>query len=337
MSITTPDRLALVVEASRAPSAHNTQPARWRFEEPDRLVLLEALGARLPAADPESRDARIGLGAALEGMALALSERGFGLTGLRKAHLSERDPNEPATRGTRVVATARIVPLDERDPLAERVLSRRTFRGQFTRGPGDTDALKTFAADRPDVIVVESPTHVRELARLHDRASARFFRRRGYAPELCAWLRLSRSHPRWSQDGLSAECLSLSWAEAVAARLVMRPSVLHLLTALRLVGFVLSEAAVTRSAAALVVLTAQDRDAFDAGRLLYRRWLELDAAGWSACPMSALVDDEDAAQRVREVCGLPADATLVSVLRVGRTPDALPPKSARLPPERLLV
>ena len=328
------DRLDLVAEAARAPSAHNTQPARWRFLEPDRIVLFEALDARLPAADPEGRDATIGLGAAWEGMALALSRRGLGLTQPRGVGGCEPDA---VPSGVRPVAEGRIVANDARDPLADRVLTRRTFRGRFTSSLADVEALKAFAADRPDVVVLESRNHIRELARIHDRASARFFRRLGYASELCEWLRLSPSHPRWDRDGLSADCLALSGGEAMAARIVMRPPVLRVLTRLGLVGLVVSEAAATRSAAVLLVLEAPNGDLFHAGRLFYRRWLELDAAGWSACPMSALVDDEEGVRAVSDFAGLPLGSPLVNVLRVGRTPNPPPATSARLSPERLIV
>jgi hypothetical protein len=328
------DRQALVAEASRAPSAHNAQPARWRFEEPDRLVLLEALGSRLSVADPAGRDARMGLGAALEGMVLALSRRGLGITDLRRL---ERPGSRPPESATEVVATARIVTRQSRDSLAERVPERRTFRGRFNGAQAEVDGLKAFVAARPDLLLIHDRPHVDELARLHDRASARFFQRGGYARELCAWLRLSPDHPRWAMDGLNAESLALSGSEAWAARMIMRPTLLRALTSARLIRLVVSEAATTRSATGVLVLTAEAHDAFEAGRLLYRRWLELDQAGWSACPMSALVDDEGAARRVRGLGGLPAGAPLASVLRVGRVGEGAAQRSPRLPPEELLL
>jgi hypothetical protein len=138
-------------------------------------------------------------------------------------------------------------------------------------------------------------------------------------------------------DGLDAESLALSGAEAWAARMIMRPTLLRALTSARLIRLVVSEAAKTRSATGVLVLTAEADDAFESGRLMYRRWLELDQAGWSACPMSALVDDEAAARRIREVGGLAAGTPLVSVLRVGRTGEGAARRSPRLPPEELLL
>src|SRR5207244_2728697 len=43
-------QLQLVREASRAPSAHNTQPARWRLSPDSAVVLFEEVSRRLPVA-----------------------------------------------------------------------------------------------------------------------------------------------------------------------------------------------------------------------------------------------------------------------------------------------
>lgn len=56
-------QLELVREASRAPSAHNTQPARWRFLPDGTVELREDITRRLTVGDPTGRDAGAGLGA----------------------------------------------------------------------------------------------------------------------------------------------------------------------------------------------------------------------------------------------------------------------------------
>ena len=45
------EQRAVVAEASRAPSVHNVQPARWRFVD-DSVVLFRAIDRALPVADP---------------------------------------------------------------------------------------------------------------------------------------------------------------------------------------------------------------------------------------------------------------------------------------------
>ena len=72
------EQFAIVAEASRAPSVHNVQPARWRFM-PGAVLLLEDVRRRLPDADPSGHDTLVSLGAAWEGMRIALSLRGLEL------------------------------------------------------------------------------------------------------------------------------------------------------------------------------------------------------------------------------------------------------------------
>ncbi|MDX3805186.1 MAG: nitroreductase family protein, partial [Bosea sp. (in: a-proteobacteria)] len=67
----------LLAEARLAPSAHNTQPTRWRLLGDDALLLLEDVTRRLPVADPSGHDVRLSHGAAIEGMSLALGRRGL--------------------------------------------------------------------------------------------------------------------------------------------------------------------------------------------------------------------------------------------------------------------
>ena len=87
--------LALVDEARRAPSVHNIQPARWALPEPGVLALHADPGRTLPIADPSGHDVRVSLGAAWEGMSIALSRRGFTAG---PPQLSRR-PGSPGTGG----------------------------------------------------------------------------------------------------------------------------------------------------------------------------------------------------------------------------------------------
>src|SRR5690606_31692324 len=74
-------QLRLIDEANRAPSIHNVQPALWRFGYGE--VELYGNNSRwLAVSDPTGHDDRVSLGAALEGMAIALSRLGIGLEGV---------------------------------------------------------------------------------------------------------------------------------------------------------------------------------------------------------------------------------------------------------------
>ena len=319
---------SLVREASRAPSVHNVQPARWRFEPGGDVVLFRDLDRVLPVADPSGHDVEASLGAAFEGMAIALSRIGLALG----APVPERTAE---AEGCVPVARARIERGAAEDPLAAAVLARRSYRGRFTRrGARELSSARLVEAE--DVHVIDDALDIRLSSRAHDAATWRFESRRDYHAELWSWLRLSRRDPRYDRDGLNADCLSLSVAERIAARVLLRPVVFSLLGRMRIAPHLVSEAAQVRSAIALVLFMPRRADApFGAGRRFYRLWLELTAAGLHAVPMSASADDPVARAQYDPL--VPNDRRLMNVLRVGHAPTGTVAESPRLPVAELLV
>jgi nitroreductase len=323
-------QLALVREAARAPSAHNTQPARWRFLPDGGVELREDVTRRLTVGDPTGRDAGAGLGAAIEALSLALSRRGLRL---------EPVATDVAASGPLpLAARAHIVGGATEDPLARLVSGRRSWRGRFVAA----DAAKQRAVRETlqrggDAIVLVERAEIDEVADLNDRCLWSFMREPGYRAEFHRWVRFSRSDPRWARDGLTTECLALSPLEGALASVVLRPAALGALGAVGLARPLLSELAVTRSAEAIVLFTRPHTEPpLETGRAFLRLWLELTALGLHACPMSAIADAEEGAAHVRTRWPFPDARRLVNVLRVGR-PRGVPAESPRLPAEELLV
>ena len=319
---------ALVREAARAPSVHNVQPARWRFEPGGDVVLFRALDRTLPVADPTGHDVDASLGAAFEGMTIALSRLGL----ILRAPIPE--PRAEA-EGCAPVVRARISSGGVKDPLSPYVDQRRTYRGRFTRR-GARELTAARSVERDDVHVIDDALDIRLTSRTHDAATWRFESRGAYHAELWSWLRLSRHDPRYHRDGLNADCLALSPGERMAAQVLLRPFVFSVLGRLRLARHLVSEAAQVRSAIALVLFMPKRTDAaFDVGRRFYRLWLELTAAGLYGAPMSATADDPAARSQYDAL--IPSDRRLANVLRVGHAPEGLVAESPRLPVGEMLV
>jgi hypothetical protein len=329
-------RLAEVVaEASRAPSAHNAQPARWQFLG-NEVVLLEDVRRRLPVSDPTGRDHRMSLGAAFEGLHLALTQVGLGLG---QAHLMPGRPVNGLPH-LRSVARARLKPTRRPSLLALHVGRRRTHRGRFLPAtPEHGDRLAGVLAADPYVVTLGGAPTLRALSGLGDRCTVDAFSQPGYIDELRDWLRLSPSDPRSRRDGLTAACLGLTGIECDAARLGFRPRLFALLCALGLGRLLVSEAGPTRSAAAVALLLAPEReDPFETGRRLYRLWLRVTGAGFQLCPMSSVADTPRGLAGLRELAPtLGANANVVSVLRIGVAPAACAFSSPRLPVAELMV
>lgn len=330
-------QLSLAAEAGRAPSAHNTQPARWRFTGSGDVLLFEDKGRRLPIGDPTGRDHRIGLGAAFEGMNLALSRRGFGLDAPDLKPLPNGEPADGP--GLNLMARTPLRSVPRVDPLVGNVFRRGTFRGTFR--PADDrwrDRVASLCAQLPDIVPIFDNAAIEAIAALHDRSSQEFLAQPDYLAELYRWIRFSPAHPGWARDGLTADALGLSRIERLGARLLLRPGVFAILAASPLASLLVSEAGQTRSACAILLLTARtSEDPFVTGRRFYRVWLEICGAGFSLCPMSALSDSVEGAAWLRRRCAISEDVSVVNVFRVGPAPERPAPASPRIPAEELLV
>lgn len=334
-SFTRAEQLELVRFAARAPSVHNVQPARWRFRAGGEVQLYRVLERALPVADPSGRDVRQSLGAAFEGLALALSLRGLALG--PPAFVVPGSADAPA--GLEPVATARVTSGGAADPLAGFVERRRAFRGRFEpASEAELAALRAHFADAADVCLVEGAPALAALARRHDRASHGFLARPDYGREFHRWCRYTRAHPDYGRDGLNGECLALSAPERAAASVLMRPGVFALLERIGLGRVLVSEAAPIRSAAAVLLFCPRrGLDPFEVGRRFHRLWLELTALGLHACPLSALADEESEGAALAREHGLDSGHVLVNALRVGPVRHARVPESPRLPPHECLL
>jgi nitroreductase len=315
--------------AALAPSAHNAQPARWTVARDGRVVLLEDEARFLAAGDPTRRDHLLSLGAAFEAMTVALSREGLALS----------QPLGAAECEPRATACARVIVRGARDPLLGSVEARQTHRGTFaTPSPEQERRLSDLIRTRGDVTCVRGPETLRQIATLYDASLVESLTPVPVLEELGRWMRLTPAAVAAAVDGLTAPTLGLTPLAARAAGWLLRPAPFALLRALGLAKLLVTEAAVVRSATVLLVLHAPPAASrFECGRALYRLWLELTAAGMSACPMSALLDVAGGEERVAHVAQVPSSRRPVAVLRVGPAPETPPARSPRLPADRLIV
>lgn len=316
----------IVASATASPSVHNVQPARWRIEGAD-LVLLEDTRRRLKVGDPRGNDAAISLGAAAEGAVIAAS--GLGLhTAITRLSGDDRS-------GLRPVARLVFTPGASPDRLLAVLEKRASWRGGF-RPPSAQDHAAARALAGEDRTIITDLAAIAAAAALYDRASYTIMRGDAFRAELRRWMRLNRSHPRWAHDGLNAEAMRLSRIEAIGAGAVLGP-LFAPLSALRLAPALLAEAKGFANAAALVLFhRPASEDPFESGRAFHRLWLEVDAGGLGGNVLAALADDPDASATLCRIHAIPPQRRLVSALRIGRR-DGAPFPRARLPLSDVLV
>lgn len=323
----------VVGEAKRAPSPHNTQPARWRVRG-DVIELLEEPSRRLLASDPTGRDHRIALGAAWEGTRLALGKRGLRLTEEVGAFV----PDAGVVVRGRVVRAQAPASAGKHDPLADVVGMRATWRHRFA--PIDDDALVQRVErrlGREGALLSTNKAIIDEAARTIDAAQVRLLLAPRCLEELVDWTRFTRAHPSYERDGLNLEALRLSQTGGAVARLLLRRRSFDALARAGVARWLVSEAAPTSSSSALIAITAPvDEPDLVTGGHFYRAWLIVTHAGLALCPMSALTDDEELRKRFARAFEIASDRRLVGVWRVGRVPSGMV-LSPRLPTAELIA
>ena len=329
-------RKELVASANLAPTAHNVQPTKWRFDGDGGISLLLDQTRLLPASDPENLDAGISVGTALEGTVLALSELGVGVTAIHD-HWSDGE----ACRTSNHRLAARLVPGGEveTDPLQHQVPSRYTYRGSFEPASAhELGALSNWAAERPDITLVTAEDELTALADLNDQAGLSFLRQASFRRELISWMRLRRGHPGWHRDGMHYRALAMGAVEAFGAGLFLSSPMAELADKVGLLSKLASEKAKTeRSTAIMLLHQPEAASPLTSGRALYRRWLEITELGFNAWPMSAVSDDPGTAAIIKERFPLPAGSHFFKALRLGKAPPIEAGMRARLPADQLIL
>lgn len=188
---------ALLALAARAPSLHNSQP--WRFRlRPDRIELRTDPDRRVPVADPSDRELRIGCGAALFTLRLALA--GAGIRPMVSRFPDPRDPGLVAV--VRHGGTARISAEQRRllDAVSRRHTNRRPFRDTAIPRPARF-ALRRAAFDEGAWLhLVTDRAELAELGRLAREAHARQTGDPAFTAEMSAWT----GHASGRDDGVPA-------------------------------------------------------------------------------------------------------------------------------------
>lgn len=322
-----------IVGAARlAPSVHNSQPARWRFEPEGDILILADTQRFLAAGDPGGRDALLSCGTALEGTVMALAENGFGVV------LAEEVWSEE-TQGERLRPVARLTTMQGATPLplARWADKRFTWRGRFQPVPPETaEAFAAWAEARDDVISITALQDRATLSDLNDAASLRVMRGPAFRHELLDWMRLDPAHPHYGVDGMSREAMQMGALEARGARLVLGTGLFPLLDGLGLAKALLGERDKTLSAGSILLFHRPETETPVAtSRVFYRLWLEIARLGLAAWPMAALADDPEAAARCRSLFSIPDADRLVMAFRIGVAGGAVP--RARLDVSNLIV
>ncbi|MDR2214404.1 MAG: hypothetical protein LBE59_01000, partial [Nevskiaceae bacterium] len=214
---------AIVRQAQRAPTAHNTQPALFRLNNPREIAILGDARRALSVSDPSRRDYLMGLGAVAEGVRLALAERAIAA----RIESMSNTGDAPVSGDHRCVARVLIDGACEPDPLGSQVAHRRSYRGSFAKLSAErANAARQRLDDIPGAVLVTDQLTIAALTNHYEAANLSSLRDPAFVGELWHWLRLNPHHANYDRDGLNADCMAMSGIERRLAGLVMRPAVL---------------------------------------------------------------------------------------------------------------
>ena len=303
-----------VERAVRAPSIHNTQP--WRFVIRDgRLLELWADPSRqLTVLDPSGRQLTVSCGCALFNVRVALAACGYKAVVERCPDLSQ------PTLLARIVIPSVPETWVEIGTLDSAIDDRRTNRRQFLEEPLTPATIYALAnaasAERAVLLPVTDPVQTATVDALSAEANRVQEFDPAYRAELEAW---TTDDPRRA-DGIQVSAVPYASDDTVRDDLALRRF------DYAESGWLPSSSA-SRTTTLLLIGTMGNEliDWLRTGEALQRVWLELTRAGYSASPITQIVEVRRTNYRLRDALKLFMNPALL--LRVGHAPEV--PRSAR--------
>ncbi|MBC8353016.1 MAG: hypothetical protein H8E66_13555 [Planctomycetes bacterium] len=326
----------LLDSASRAPSAHNTQPWLLSFGE-SYVDISFSEARRIPAIDPTDIDLKHALGVVLENMLLTLSRLGLqGEYEIADEWLPQRTVVSLCWRNLDGEPNRDLIQLERAIPI--RTTSRLPYRLQ----PIDEclrDQMQEMAQSRCELHVLSDQQQIDQVRKLTVQANAKQLACPPVAAELYAWLRYSPRDIRWFRDGLNADCMALKRWESRLATVLTHPKVLLAGKWFGLPKLLCSsvdqQAPPTPTLCLLTTNRSKLADRIEAGRILQRLWLTAATQQYFTHPLSAAIETPGLREQVLDAFDLSHDVAHVNLFRLGRS--ATPARSARLPVDELLT
>ncbi|MEE3853524.1 nitroreductase family protein [Gordonia sp. LSe1-13] len=306
--------------ANRAPSAHNTQPWLWRRTDSAVDLFIET-DVALRHADPDGRDATVGLGAALHHLQLALALEG------RRADIRPFPRTFDPRHIARVTFATLHAPTEDERSLAEAIGVRRTDRRGYDNRPVASDLVADLIARAAhhDVSAIRVTDEARRacLTGAAHRAAAVHAEDAAYQIELAAWSGL-----RSSDEGVPGPSVVRSAPDAE-------------LPARAFAGGASDVEASNGATGDLIVIASalDDRAAqLRAGQATSEILLAATRSGLATCPVTEPLEIAEFRDEIRETV-LDGNDFPQIILRVGRPMAGAPelPLSPRRPIEDTLV
>lgn len=318
--------------ASRAPSAHNTQP--WLLKQTSNSVELWLSDSRtLPFADSSYNDVLHGIGACMENIRLTLEHFGF----LMKYEAQDRIVfDKPLV----YIAWEKLDTLQD-SYLYRMIPIRRTSRLPYEAKAIPDNIIKELYLSCPNnlkLYITNNHKKIKKIQYLTKEATFIQFEDINISKELYGWLRFSKKDKKWYRDGLNATCLGLNKFESLTAKYLLRPSILKLLCNWNLHKIFFSNvnqhAPRTSTICLLTMQKTGVASRIQAGMVLQKIWLIAASHGLATHPLSVATDVQKTCTKIKNEFAVSETELHVNLFRIGFSKPCA--RSSRLPVEEII-
>jgi tRNA threonylcarbamoyladenosine dehydratase len=280
----------IIYSATLAPSPHNVQGWKFRFDGEKIEVLKDNTRKILKEIDPHEKEGLISIGAAMENLVIAAIEEGY------KPSIDWF----PGDINSGLVAYVRLEDGDqERHELYPLLEKRSVNRSKYKKTPVQNHILSelmSIAAEEGfELKIVTDPFKIKELANLAGEAGSIKFSHEETHRELHGLLRYTPKEAAVLRDGLHLESFFIPSPLARLAKYAMSWDFVRILNTFgynRALAY-FQETLLIKSSPAVALLVAKDDTAknyINGGRVLQRIALAATKHGVSMQPHSAVAD-----------------------------------------------
>ncbi len=285
----------IVYKASLAPSPHNVQGWKFRYDGHKLDVMADENYRIMRELDPDEKEGAIALGAAIENIVLSAAEEGFS-TNVSWLPNGNDDSVAASITFVRSIDSSSH-PFDRE---LQKYIERRTMnRSKYTGKPVPREQIKILqeiaASEGLELCVVTEREQIKNFARLAGVAGRFKFSHEPTHRELFHYLRFTSKEAATKRDGLPLEHFNIpSWI-ARFGKFGMNWPVVRMLNVLgyhRVLSF-MQETHLVNSAPAVCMLRSKDGrhiDFLQGGRVLQRLWLAATKFQLAIQPHSAVAD-----------------------------------------------
>ena len=318
-----------------APSAHNTQPWLFQFNEDDTITLIYDPKRLIPGTNPNGSFMAVGFGILQETLAIAAAPLGLDIEVSNQVKQLEADKEGPQH-----FAILKLIPRTKEETLDRAlILNRRTSRLPYNGKPITDDVMdelskiaKTydhlleFSSEKSEVdwvIRLNSDTMFFDMSQTIARN------------EVGSWMRFSDEEAKQNADGLAAYAMQIPgfimWLFVHANWLFRIPGVYQLVR-----WFYERTMSGTATVAWISGPFETPEDWNKAGRMMARLWLTMTQHKIYLHPFGSVITNNEAHQKMDEhFYNQDRENNLWMLVRLGY--GNIPPQAQRLPLEKMIV